>query len=146
MISNLFHDKIENGTVFLKSIFFHFAMKCLVAQGRCKVWKSGGRGTFRNVVGIICPPTPLLGTALQWNLTVWIVILKDFSGTHNLENPIKHFLLVNIGFPVNFSADQMLGCVRAAGFWECDVRSHFCTLFWTKGQDFCLVHLQVPNQ
>ena len=20
-------------------------------------------------------------------------------------------------------------CVRAAGFWECDVRSHFCTLF-----------------
>ena len=23
-------------------------------------------------------------------------------------------------------------CVRAAGFWACDVRSHFCTLFGTK--------------
>ena len=26
-------------------------------------------------------------------------------------------------------------CVRVAGFGVCDVQSHFCTLFWTKGQD-----------
>ena len=27
-------------------------------------------------------------------------------------------------------------CVRAADFLVCDVRLHFCTLFWAKGQDF----------
>ena len=35
MISNLFHDKIENGTVFLKSIFFHFPIKiscCIISN------------------------------------------------------------------------------------------------------------------